>query len=143
MIGCRKVKPLKSEALVQTRGRMQNPPGLGPILRNLGISAAGIDKIQFGSGVVGKLTTSLMGLYVVCLITVFAGAYMGSPPLVGGGLAAAFLGFVFTSVASMLFASRNPAAALLEGGDLVRYRASGERNIRSERGTERRTPAPH
>jgi hypothetical protein len=100
-----------------------NPPGLGPILKNLGISAAGIEKIQFGPGVVGKLTTSLMGLYVVCVAAIVAGAWMGSMPLVGLGLGTGFLGFVFKSVSSMVFASKNPAAALLEGGDLVRYRA--------------------
>jgi hypothetical protein len=97
-----------------------NPPGLGSILKNLGIS--GIDKIQFGPGVVGKMTTSLMGLYVVCVVAIVAGAWMGSTPLVGLGLGAGFLGFVFKSVASMRFASKNPAAALLEGADLVRYR---------------------
>jgi hypothetical protein len=99
-----------------------NPPGLGSVLKNLGISASGIDKIQFGPGVVGKMTTSLMGLYVVCLATLIVGAWMGSIALAGAGLGIGFVGFVFKSVASMLFASRNPAAALLEGGDLVRYR---------------------
>ena len=89
-----------------------NPPGLGPILKSLGISAAGIDKIQFGSGVVGKLTTALMGLFVVCFAAIAAGAWMGSTLLVGGGLVAASFGFVFMSVASMMFANRNPAAAL-------------------------------
>ena len=67
----------RANILSKRRGKDAEQPSarLGPILKNLGISAAGIDKIQFGSGVVGKLTTSLMGLYVVCLITVFAGAY--------------------------------------------------------------------
>ena len=68
------------------------------------------------------MTTSLMGFYVVCVVAIIAGAWMGSIPLVGLGLGAGFLGFVFKSVASMRFASQNPAAALLEGGDLVRYR---------------------
>ena len=99
-----------------------NPLSLGPILKNLGISAAGIDRIQFAPGVVGKMTTSLMGLYVVCVAAIAAGAWMGSTPLVGLGLGAGFLSFVFKSVASIMFASKNPATALLEGADLVRYR---------------------
>ena len=92
------------------------------ILRSAGFSSSGIDRIKLGSGVVGKMTSTLMGLYIVCFACVAAGAYLNIQYMVFCGIAAAFFAFLFGSVSSMWFAKKYPAVALLEGGELVKYR---------------------
>lgn len=90
-------------------------------LHGVGLGSAGIDRIRFGKGVVGKLTTAQMGLYVVCIATIIAGVWLRQPLMSYLGLGGAVGTFLITMAASMIFAAKNPGVALLEGAELVRY----------------------
>jgi hypothetical protein len=68
------------------------------------LSASGIDRIKFGDGVVGKQTTSLLGLCVVCFATILAGAWLHAEALIYLGLAVGAGAFLYSSITSMLFA---------------------------------------
>jgi hypothetical protein len=81
---------------------------VGKLLKSVGIGSTGLEKIQFGPGVVGKMTTSLMGLHLVCIFAVIAGISLRSLLLVLSGLGVAFLAFLFKSVSSMVYAAKNP-----------------------------------
>jgi hypothetical protein len=98
------------------------PPPLEAILQRVGISSSGIDRIKFGKGVVGKLATMQMGLYVVCVTVVLSAIFLREPWLAVGGIATAICSHIFSSVLSVWFAERNQAIALLEGAELVQYR---------------------
>ncbi len=53
----------------------EEPPNLEATLKALGMSASGIDRIKFGNGVVGKMATLQMVLYVVCFSAIVAGGF--------------------------------------------------------------------
>jgi hypothetical protein len=110
------------------------------VLKSVGLT--GLDKIRFGEGVVGKMTTSLMGLFVLCVAVVAAGTWMQTPLMIYIALGVGIVAFIFKAVASMFYAARNPSVALLEGAELVKYHQidmaaknvvipSGQENIRA------------
>jgi hypothetical protein len=102
---------------------MSDPePTVDSILKSSGFSSSGIDRIKLGNGVVGKMTTTQMGLYVICFAGIGAGTWINNPYMIEGFVAVAFVSFLFSSIASMIFASNHPAVALLEGAELVKYR---------------------
>jgi hypothetical protein len=113
-----------SDNLPQQEGdKMTDPQSpLSSALRAVNFGSSGIDKIKLGSGVVGKLAATQMGLYVVCFAALVAGAVMQNPIMVFSSLGVAACGYVFGSLSSMIFAARHPDLALLEGAELVSFR---------------------
>jgi hypothetical protein len=67
------------------------------------------------------MTTTFMGLCVLCVAAIAAGAFLHIPVMIYLGLGVGFVAYLFHSVASMAYAAKNPGEALLEGGELVKY----------------------
>jgi hypothetical protein len=91
-------------------------------LKALGLGLMRLDRIRLGKGVLGRLSTNLMSVLTVVGI-------MGVIALARGyeGIAIACLAIcasyaLLTHVSTMLFAYKNPAAALLEGSEYVRLK---------------------
>ena len=96
-------------------------PTVESLLRGAGFSSSGIDRIKLGNGVVGKMTSTQMGLYVVCFAGVCGGVYLNIPYMMVAFGGVALLSFLFSSIAGMWFAAKYPSVALLEGAELVKY----------------------
>ena len=99
-----------------------DPTSVQDALGSIGLGSLGLDKIKFGSGVVGKVTTSQIALLTLCVVGAVIGWRLDRPDLVYTSLCLGAAAFVFKTIAVMWFAAKNPAVALLEGGELVRYR---------------------
>jgi ABC-type dipeptide/oligopeptide/nickel transport system permease component len=91
---------------------------LGSVVRAVNLGSSGIDKIKLEGGVVGKLASTQMGLYVICFGALGAGAWLQNSTMVFSSLGVAACAYVFGSLSSMIFASRHPDLALLEGAEL-------------------------
>jgi hypothetical protein len=94
---------------------------VGGILKSVGIGSMGLEKIRFGTGVVGKMTTGLIAILSVLGALSLSGVILGQLPLTYICVGVCVFVFLFTQISIMLFASRHPATAVLEGAELVRY----------------------
>jgi hypothetical protein len=97
----------------------QDSLGIGGILKSA--VSLGLEKITFGSGVVGKMTTSLMAILTVVGAALLLSLALGQLPLAYICLGVCVFVYLFTQISIMLFASKHPAAATLEGAEFVRY----------------------
>ena len=91
------------------------------VLKSVGLSSSSIERIKLGNGVVGKMTSSQMGLYVICFAGIGGGIWLENYTMILGFGAVAVVSFLFSSVASMWYATKYPGVALLEGAELVKY----------------------
>ena len=92
---------------------------LDKILKEAGISTESLDKIRLGPGVVGRSAT----VAVVALLVLGVAAYKTSNDYILVGITGgALLLFAAFFRWSMKYAAKNPAAALLEGAELVAWR---------------------
>lgn len=94
---------------------------VGGVLKSIGIGSMGLEKIKFGAGVVGKMTTSLIAFLSVLGIISLSGVICGQLTLTYICIPIIVFVFVFNHISIMIFASRHPAPAMLEGTELVRY----------------------
>jgi hypothetical protein len=94
---------------------------VGGILRSVGVNSMGLEKIKFGIGVVGKMTTGLIAVLSVLAVLGALGLICGQFLLSYICLAAIIFFFLFNHVSVMWFSSKHPAVAILEGAELVRY----------------------
>jgi hypothetical protein len=91
---------------------------IGDLLRQAGVPIESLTRIRLGSGLVGKTTwAAIAAIAVLGLI-----ASRLSDPWILAGLGA-LVGVIFMTYLwkVMSFARDNPAAALLEGADLVQW----------------------
>jgi len=95
-------------------------PDLDPILRRFGLTG-GYRRVTLGRGVVGKSTSGFLGLCGVFGIVAIGLVWAGQPIyLLALAVLAACVYFYFQH--SVLgFANKNPATALLEGADFVKW----------------------
>lgn len=92
---------------------------LDKLLKEIGIKSETLNSVRLGPGVVGRSAT----VAVVTLIVIGVGIYkLNNEMLIFAIviLAAGIFGWFF--IAAMKYADRNPAAALLEGAELVTWR---------------------
>jgi hypothetical protein len=87
-------------------------------LKNLGIATDTVSRVRLGQGVVGK--TTLAVLFVLAVLGIVAWRLTDTWPLLAIGLAAVLV-FVLYLKRTMDFADRNPAAALLEGAEFLKW----------------------
>lgn len=89
------------------------------ILKEAGISAESLDKIRLGPGVVGRSAT----VAVAALIVLAVAAYkINNDYFLFAIVILVVLIFAGFFWGAMRYADRNPAAALLEGAELVTWR---------------------
>jgi hypothetical protein len=92
---------------------------LDKILQEAGINTESLDRIRLGPGVVGRSAT----VAVVALLVLGVAAYKTNNDYILVGIVViAVLVFAICFRESMKYADRNPAAALLEGAQLVTWR---------------------
>ena len=95
-------------------------PDFEKILQRFGLSG-GYRRITLGKGVVGKSTSAFIGLCGVFGL-VAIGLILAGQPLFLLALAALGTGvYLFYQHTIISYAKNNPAAALLEGADLVKW----------------------
>jgi hypothetical protein len=87
--------------------------GVDETLKQIGLTAESVSRVKLGNGVVGKATWAFIALAAVLAVAAYR---VPDPTYVVYAAVGAF--FVFF-VGVMIFALRNPGAALLEGGDLL------------------------
>jgi hypothetical protein len=90
-------------------------------LKSIGIGSMGLEKIKFGAGVVGKMTTSLIAFLSVLGVISLSCIFSGQVAIACGCIVACVAAFPFIIICMMIFASKHPATAMLEGTELVRY----------------------
>lgn len=79
-------------------------------------------RICFGTGVLGRLTTNLIAILSVFGPMAVISLACGYIWIAVGCLAVCGISYLLNHASTMMFAFRNPTAALLEGADLVRVR---------------------
>ncbi len=88
-------------------------------LKNLGIGVESLDRIRLSRGIVGRATFVAIGGLVVLGLAIWKLNNPNAILLVAGAALLVFLVFFF---GILLFASRNPGIALLEGAELLRWK---------------------
>jgi hypothetical protein len=92
------------------------------ILKSVEIGSMGLDRITFGKSVVGMMTTSFISMLAVFGPLAITGVVWGQPNITYICIAVIIVAFLFTAISIMIFASRHPTSALLEGAEIVRLR---------------------
>jgi len=102
-------------------------PKLEDILKVVGVSAETLDRVRLGRGVVGKATLAIIGAFVVLGIIAWGLKGLAIPLLI----VAAFVVILFVVylVGVVRFANQNPAAALLEGAELLTWQQLAAKTI--------------
>lgn len=88
--------------------------------RGLWTGPLALYRIRFGQGVLGRLTTNLIAVLSVFGCSAVVSLIVRQTLIAIGCLVVCALAYLLNHVSTMRFASKNPLAALLEGGDLVR-----------------------
>ncbi|MCS6306433.1 MAG: hypothetical protein H8K07_22630 [Nitrospira sp.] len=91
---------------------------LGKILNEIGAKSEVFDKIRLGPGVVGRSATVAVCALIVMGVIAYNLNDKASLLIIAG---AAFLLFLIFFIGSMIYGSKNPSAALLEGAELVTW----------------------
>jgi hypothetical protein len=78
-------------------------------------------RAKFGRGVVGKTGHAMIGLLIVWAIVVWrlSGTWLDVPLVLAGVIATG--AFMWWTRSTQQFAERNPAQAMLEGGEFLEY----------------------
>jgi hypothetical protein len=83
--------------------------------------------VRLGRGVVGKATLAIMGAFVVLSIVAWGLKGLAIPLLIVAALVVIL--FVVYLVGIVRFANQNPAAALLEGAELLTWQQLAAKTI--------------
>lgn len=93
-----------------------SPENSSTLLARVGAFLGGIGQVRLGPGVLGRTGSIAMALLALCAVGIFQ--LPGLWKLVPLGLA--FIAFIVYQIGSLLFATHNPVAALLEGTQFAR-----------------------
>ncbi|MBI4608959.1 MAG: hypothetical protein HY726_08125 [Candidatus Rokubacteria bacterium] len=89
------------------------------ILEGLGFSGESLERVRLGRGVVGKTTYVALGALALLSIVAWR---LNDPQLLLVIAGVGALLFLIYFIGILVFANRNPATALLEGAELLRWR---------------------
>lgn len=79
-----------------------------------------LHRIRLGQGVLGRLTTNLIAILSVFGCAAVISLLLRETLVAIGCLGVCGVVYILNHISTMIFAYRNPTAALLEGADLVR-----------------------
>jgi hypothetical protein len=112
----------RSASNMQPLGVLVRKDATEDLLPGKWLNGSGIDRIKLGTGFVGRLTTTISAFYVVLFAAVICAAYLGDKVLLERLMWLGAGAFVLYLLISFIFALINPAASVLEGTELVKYR---------------------
>ncbi len=91
---------------------------LDKIFEDLGIKTETLSRVRLGRGVIGKSATVAVWALIVLGIVAYRLKVESFLIVIG---VAAFVLFLIFFIGSMIYGSRNPSAALLEGAELIAW----------------------